>query len=93
MEAQSQSVPCIATTVSAIPELIDDGKTGRLIAPGDPAALAAAIAELAGDPILRARLAERALAKLTADFQMDSGHDAVAALIACASARERAVPT
>jgi glycosyltransferase involved in cell wall biosynthesis len=93
MEAQSQSVPCIATSVSAIPELIDDGVTGRLVAPGDQPALAAAITELAGDPALRDRLAERALAKLRADFQMDSGHDAVAALIASASASKQAAPS
>ncbi len=92
MEAQSQSVPCIATAVSAIPELIDDGTTGRLVAPGDRTALAAAIVELAGDPPLRQRLAEQALAKLRADFQMDGGHDAIAALLAAAPAAERAVP-
>lgn len=91
MEAQSQSVPCIATAVSAIPELIDDGATGRLVAPGDPPALATAIAELAGDPGLRNQMAERALAKLKTDFHMDGGHDAIAALIA-ASANKRAVP-
>jgi glycosyltransferase involved in cell wall biosynthesis len=93
MEAQSQSVPCVATAVSAIPELIDDGETGRLVAPGDRPALAAAIAELAGDPALRNRLAEHALAKLQASFQMDGGHDAIAALIVAAAAKERALPT
>ena len=91
MEAQSQSVPCIATAVSAIPELIEDGITGRLVAPGDRPALAAAIAELAGDPALRGQFAERALAKLRSDFQMEGGHDAIAALIAAAAAGARAV--
>jgi glycosyltransferase involved in cell wall biosynthesis len=93
MEAQSQSVPCIATAVSAIPELIEDGATGRLVAPGDPGALAAAITELAGDPALRQQLAARALAKLEADFQMDGGHDAIAALIVSVAGKERALPT
>ena len=92
MEAQSQSVPCIATAVSAIPELIEDGVTGRLVAPGDHAALAAAIGELAGDPVLRHRLATRALAKLTADFQMDAGHDTIAALIVAALANANVSP-
>ena len=92
MEAQSQSVPCIATDVSAIPELIEDGTTGRLVAPGDRSALAVAITELAGDPGLRAQLAERALTKLRANFQMDGGHDAIAALIVSAAANERIVP-
>lgn len=91
MEAQSQSVPCVATTISAIPELIDDGVTGRLVGPDDPPALAAAIAELASNPALRQRFAERALAKLQADFQMDGGHDALAALLITAAA-ECAVP-
>ncbi|NNE84891.1 MAG: glycosyltransferase [Alphaproteobacteria bacterium] len=81
MEAQSQSVPCIATSVSAIPELIDDGVTGRLVPPSDPAALAMAITELARDPALRSQLADRALEKLRAEFQMDGGHDAIAGLI------------
>lgn len=92
MEAQSQSVPCVATAVSAIPELIEDGATGRLVAPSDPPALAAAIAELAGDPALRQRLAEHALTKLRADFQMDGGHDAIAALINSAAGKERTLP-
>jgi glycosyltransferase involved in cell wall biosynthesis len=92
MEAQSQSVPCIATAVSAIPELIEDGATGRLVAPGDPTALAAAIAELAGDPALRQRLAERGLAKLRAEFRMDDGHDAIAALLDAAAVTERVAP-
>lgn len=88
MEAQSQSVPCIATSVSAIPELIDDGVTGRLVPPGDPSALATAIAELAGDATLRRRMADQALAKLRTEFGMDEGHDAIAALIV-ATARSR----
>ena len=33
MEAQSQGLACVATAVSAIPELIDDGKTGLLVPP------------------------------------------------------------
>lgn len=92
MEAQSQSVPCVATAVSAIPELIEDGTTGRLVAPGDPPALAAVIAELANDPVLRKQLAECALAKLRTDFQMGGGHDAIAVLIASAAGIERALP-
>ncbi len=41
MEAQSQRLACIATRVSGIPELIEDGTTGVLVPPGDPPALAA----------------------------------------------------
>ncbi len=41
MEAQSQRLACVTTNVSGIPELIEDGVTGLLTPPGDPAALAA----------------------------------------------------
>jgi len=58
LEAQSQGVPCVATRVSAIPELIEDGKTGVLVAEGDVAALADSIGRLIADPGERARLGE-----------------------------------
>jgi glycosyltransferase involved in cell wall biosynthesis len=58
MEAQSQRLACISTTVSGIPELISDGQTGLLVPPGDVDALAAALSRLIADPIERRRLAE-----------------------------------
>ncbi|MCK7495263.1 MAG: glycosyltransferase [Comamonadaceae bacterium] len=36
MEAQSQRLPCVATAVSGIPELIEDGVTGLLVPPRGP---------------------------------------------------------
>src|SRR3546814_17200132 len=42
VEAQSQGLACLATRVAAIPELVDDGVTGVLVPPDNPAALAAA---------------------------------------------------
>mgnify|MGYP003700622083 CR=1 FL=1 len=68
MEAQSQRLPVIATAVSAIPELIADGTTGRLVPPQDPAALSAAIAELIRDPAARARLGKAGEATVRAQF-------------------------
>jgi glycosyltransferase involved in cell wall biosynthesis len=53
LEAQSQGLACIATRVSGIPELIEDGVTGLLVAPQAPQALAAAMAALAVDPARR----------------------------------------
>ncbi|SLN19923.1 glycosyltransferase family 4 protein [Oceanibacterium hippocampi] len=70
MEAQSQRLACVATAVSAIPELIKDSETGLLVAPDDPAALAAAIERAGRDPDLRDRLAERALANLRENFAL-----------------------
>ncbi|MBT6117752.1 MAG: glycosyltransferase family 4 protein, partial [Rhodospirillaceae bacterium] len=56
VEAQSQGLACLGTCVSAIPELIRDGETGLLVPPGDPPALAEALARMIVDPALRARL-------------------------------------
>jgi glycosyltransferase involved in cell wall biosynthesis len=68
MEAQSQALACIATDVSAIPELIADGETGLLVPPEDAAALAATLERLIRNPALRARLGGAGQAKLRAAF-------------------------
>jgi glycosyltransferase involved in cell wall biosynthesis len=68
MEAQSQALACVATNVSAIPELIADGETGLLVPPADAAALAAALERLIRQPALRARLGAAGLARIAASF-------------------------
>lgn len=49
-EAMACGTAVIATTAGAFPEFIDDGRTGILVPPGDPEALAAAIKSLLLDP-------------------------------------------
>ena len=68
MEAQSQALACVATNVSAIPELIADGETGLLVPPDDAAALAAALERVIHDPPLRARLGAAGQARIAASF-------------------------
>lgn len=58
--------PVIATAVGALPDVIRDGDNGLLTAPGDAAALAAAIRRLAREPGLRLRL-EQGVARTVAD--------------------------
>ncbi len=72
MEAASQKLPIISTDVSAIPEFIDTGIHGLLVQ-DDPTELAAAIVELATNPVKRTDYATAAYARLTADFGMDAG--------------------
>lgn len=62
VEAMAAGVPVVATRVGAVPALLDDGRRGRLVPPGDPAALAAAIGDLADDPATRAELSQAGLA-------------------------------
>jgi glycosyltransferase involved in cell wall biosynthesis len=68
MEAQSQSLACVATDISGVPELIGNGVTGLLVPPADPRALAAALTRLIGDPKLRARLGAAGERRVRRDF-------------------------
>jgi glycosyltransferase involved in cell wall biosynthesis len=61
LEAMACGVPVIASNVSSLPEVV--GEAGLMIDPGDPIALAAALARLTTDTELRAALAERGLAR------------------------------
>jgi glycosyltransferase involved in cell wall biosynthesis len=45
-EAMNAGTPVVATRVGGLAEVVDDGVTGRLVAPSDPAALAAAVADV-----------------------------------------------
>ncbi len=51
LEAQAVGLPVIATRVGGLPEVIEDGVTGWLVAPDDPAALAEAIGRVLADPV------------------------------------------
>ena len=96
IEAQSQQLACISTETSAIPELIQQGVTGLLIPPGEPNALAEALASLIRDPVQRARLGAAGERRVRTLFSMDPGIDLLAsrfglysALVDSNTARDR----
>jgi glycosyltransferase involved in cell wall biosynthesis len=62
-EAMARGLPVVATAVGGIPELLGDG-SGVVVTPGDPAALARAIAALHADPPRRAALSASSLARV-----------------------------
>jgi glycosyltransferase involved in cell wall biosynthesis len=66
LEAMAYGTAVVATDVGGIPEVVEDGVEGLLVAPEDPAALAAALRELAADPGLRERLGAAARARAQA---------------------------
>ena len=70
MEAQSQRIACVATDISAIPELIIDGETGLLVPERDHPALAKALQTLACDPDKREKLALSGEQRVRTDFAM-----------------------
>lgn len=53
MDAQALGVPVVATRTGGIPEVVEDGVTGLLAAPGDASSLARAIERMLEDPTLR----------------------------------------
>ena len=53
VEAMAMEVPVIATNIGGIPEVIDDGKTGIIIPPGNVDALCEAIKLLIQNPAIR----------------------------------------
>lgn len=79
-EAMAMEVPVVATGVSGIGELIADGETGRLVPPGDPAALAAVVEELLRDPAQRLLLGRAGAAKVAAEFDRSVNIRALAEL-------------
>lgn len=56
LEAMAAGVPVVATAVGGVPDVVRHGETGLLVPPGDPAALAAALASLLADPDRRSAL-------------------------------------
>jgi glycosyltransferase involved in cell wall biosynthesis len=50
IEAMAAARPVVASRVGGIPAIVEDRRTGLLVPPGDPGALAAAIAEVIEHP-------------------------------------------
>jgi glycosyltransferase involved in cell wall biosynthesis len=70
MEAMAVGLPTIATRISGIPELIEDGVSGLLVPEKDEIALADAIARLIEDPDLRASLGHGARRRIEERFDL-----------------------
>jgi glycosyltransferase involved in cell wall biosynthesis len=68
LEAAAAGCCVVAANHGGLPEILEDGVTGRLVTPGDPAALAVTLAQLRADPALRARLGAAAATATRARF-------------------------
>jgi colanic acid/amylovoran biosynthesis glycosyltransferase len=82
MEAMAVGLPVVATTHSAIPELVEDGVSGWLAPERAVAALADRIGRLVGDPALRAAMGRAGAARVRAEFDVERLNDRLVALYA-----------
>ncbi len=81
MEAMGCGLAVVASRLSGIPELIEDGRSGLLVPPGDARALADALARLRAAPELRAELGRNARARVEAEFDLRAGASRLARAI------------
>ena len=92
-EAQSQGLACVATRVSAIPELVRDGETGLLVDEGDVEALARALETLIASPARRRALGQAGQARVAESFALEANVDALARKFGLASGANRVLRT
>jgi glycosyltransferase involved in cell wall biosynthesis/GNAT superfamily N-acetyltransferase len=89
LEAMATGLPCIATRIASVPEALDGGRAGILIAPGDQLELADAVERLAADPALRKKLGEAARQRAVGRYGQEKTIDAYEALYRGLSERAR----
>jgi colanic acid/amylovoran biosynthesis glycosyltransferase len=88
MEAMACGVPVISTRLSGIPELVEDNKSGTLVAEKDPRELAAAVKRLLTDADMRRRFSMEGRKKVVTQFEIrDVARRLMELLWACSKGR------
>ena len=90
MEAMSQELPVVATDVGAIGEVVVEGVTGRIVAPDDPAALAAALTALLRAPAQRQAMGQAGRRRILERFVFETGVARIAARLGLDGPRRKA---
>jgi glycosyltransferase involved in cell wall biosynthesis len=85
-EAMALGRPVVASAAGGNPELVEDGTSGLLVPPRDPAAVAAAVRRFLSDPALEARLGaaarERVVRGFSTEIRLDRIEELYSRLIA-----------
>lgn len=71
LAAMASGLPVVATNVGGIAELVVDGETGFLVPPGDPAALAQALARLLSSAPRRRHMGEKGRRRVESRFTLE----------------------
>lgn len=70
MEAMAMGVPVVATQIAGISELVESGKSGYLVPPGDSVMLASAVSELMSKADMRSQMGLAGRHKVEAEFNI-----------------------
>ncbi|HEX5592928.1 MAG TPA: glycosyltransferase [Solirubrobacterales bacterium] len=96
LEAMAAGIPIVSSAIGGTEELIEDGRSGLLVKPGDSEALAAALRRALGDPELRksltARARERVEAGLTREAMASRVEGVYRELLGAAPSADEALP-
>lgn len=71
LEAMASACPVVASDVGGLPELVQDGRTGLLVPPGDADVLAAAVYQLLSDVSYARQMGEAARRVFLENFHVD----------------------
>jgi glycosyltransferase involved in cell wall biosynthesis len=71
IEAMAAGLPVVASAVGGLRDLVDHGRTGLLVPPCNPEALASAVEALIADPVRAHRLGAAARAEVEARYSFD----------------------
>jgi colanic acid/amylovoran biosynthesis glycosyltransferase len=80
MEAMSMEIPCVATCINGIPELIRDGVDGILVAPSDIEGMTRALGRLMDDTVLRQCLGKAGRLRVQEDYELSKSVDRLEAI-------------
>jgi glycosyltransferase involved in cell wall biosynthesis len=81
MEAMAAGLPVISTSLAGVPEMVEPGVTGKLVPPGDSAALAEAIDALLSDPAAARALGAKGRDLAAERFSVEANVRALAGIL------------
>jgi glycosyltransferase involved in cell wall biosynthesis len=88
LEAMACRLPVVATAAGGTPNIIKDGETGRLVAVGDPTALADALLDLLADPQEAIKLGEAGFELVRSQYNQDAFLDREMSLLQACSGNQ-----
>jgi glycosyltransferase involved in cell wall biosynthesis len=81
LEAMDAGIPVVATRVGALHEMVEEGRSGFLVPPGEAQPLAQALARVLEDPALRERMGLRGQAIAEERYSIEGMVDATGRLL------------